>query len=214
MQCAWLIDAISVPPLVKFVFHRERPPSAANLQLSLYHRIFFKKMQFLPKSCTISSCCVFVRPPAAVPVPQRSGSAAPVNKTTLNRYFFMFWPCGAAAERAGGGNFFLQVHQKQRLYLWIVHTVRAAPDRPGYPFTAVRFPPVPAACPQKNTPARAGRRRCGESGCYCGRRTVKQVASGVLAAVMAPPCRWTISRAMARPSPAPPPRLWRAESRR
>ena len=99
MQCAWLIDAISVPPLVKFVFHRERPPSAANFQLSLYHRIFFKKMQFLPKSCTISSCCVFVRPPAAVPVPQRSGSAALVNKTTLNRCFTHF---SLAARRRRG----------------------------------------------------------------------------------------------------------------
>lgn len=105
MQCAWLIDAISVPPLVKFVFHRERPPSAANLQLSLYHRIFFKKMQFLPKSCTISSCCVFVRPPAAVPVPQRSGSAALVNKTTLKRCFSAIFALHHRGGEGGRGRF-------------------------------------------------------------------------------------------------------------
>lgn len=103
MPYAWLFDAISVPPLVKFVFRRGRPPSAANLRLSLYHRIFFKKMQFLPKRCTISSCCRFGCKTPALPGLERDAGGILVRKNSIHRVFYWFlciWEVGA--RKPGG----------------------------------------------------------------------------------------------------------------
>ena len=50
------------------------------------------------------------------------------------------------------------------------------------------------------------------SSVQCGSFTVKTVRSLLLSAVIVPPCAVTISLAMARPSPAPPLSVERAES--
>ncbi len=50
------------------------------------------------------------------------------------------------------------------------------------------------------------------SSAQCGSFTVKTVRSLLLSAVIVPPCAVTISLAMARPSPAPPLSVERAES--
>lgn len=120
----------------------------------------------------------------------------------------------AETGRGTEGGFFLQDHQKRRRHLCIVHILQGGGNRRAYLFTKGTFLYwIHGRKRHKKTPP-ALCRRCWIYIYYCGRRTVKQVASGVLAAVMVPPCRWTISRAMARPSPAPPPRLRRAESTR
>lgn len=107
----------------------------------------------------------------------------------------------------------MQDNQKRRRHLCIVHTLRGTPN--GREISVYKSHIFILYSRQKHIQKNTlGALPKVLDIYYCGRRTVKQVASGVLAAVMVPPCRWTISRAMARPSPAPPPRLRRAESRR